>query len=393
MKRILFVDDDPNVLEGLRGLLRKQRKEWHMTFAGGGEQALAELAITPYDVVVTDMRMPGVDGAALLQQVVQDHPHTVRIVLSGQTEQEVTRRLVYVAHQFISKPFDGRELHKVIERACRLQALLGQPALLSAVGRIAQLPVRPESYSRVAQALQSPDVTMANAAAVIEPDTGLAAKVLQIVNSAFFGLRQRVADVRTAVSSLGLELVRSLVGSAEVRQSQAVFEPFASAELDAAERHNLVVARIARRLLSDKTSAQDAACAARLRDTGARVLMAGLPDLYRRTRELAHTSSRPLREVEIEVLGASQAEIGGYLLGILGLPAPVVDAVAHHQLPQRAEPTALDPTCALHVAAALAEELQPAEGLVLDGALLDRLNLQGQLPAWREIAREETQAA
>ncbi len=393
MKRILFVDDDPNVLEGLRGLLRKQRKEWHMTFAGGGEQALAELAAGPYDVVVTDMRMPGVDGAALLQRVLQDQPQTVRIVLSGQTEQEVTRQLVYVAHQFISKPFDGRELHKMIERACRLQALLGQPSLLNAVGGVAQLAVRPEAYDRVVRVLQSPEVTLADAAGVIERDAGLSAKLLQIVNSAFFGLRQRVADVRAAVSSLGLELVRSVVGSAEVQKSRAAFDGFSASDLDAADRHNLLIGRIARRLLPDRTAAQDAQCAARLRDSGARVLMAALPDAFRRVRELARSSQRPLREVEIEVLGASQAEIGGYLLGIWGLPAPIADAVAHHQVPLRAEPTALDPVCALHIASALADEVKPTEGLTLDGALLARLELQGQLPAWREIAREEAQAA
>jgi HD-like signal output (HDOD) protein len=373
MKRILFVDDDPNVLEGLRGLLRKQRKEWQMTFAGGGEQALSELQRSAFDVLVTDMRMPGVDGATLLQRVLEEHPHTVRIVLSGQTEQEVTRRLVNVAHQFISKPFDGRELQKVIERICRLQALLGQPELLSAAGRIAQLPVRPQVSSRLTQLLQGPEVTMGEVAALIEGDAGLSAKLLQIVNASFFGLRQRVADVRAAVTSLGLELVRMLVSSPELQKAQAATS-LPGYDLEAVEHHDQLVARIARRLLPDRTAGQDAFCAARLQHVGALVLMrAGL-----------------------EHWAQTEAEIGGYLLGIWGLPAPVVDAVAHRLTPQRAESTGLDPVVALHVAGALADEVQPPDrsrhpgsGVTLDGALLEKLGLAGQLANWRQIAREE----
>src|SRR4051812_7111240 len=104
MKNILFVDDEPNVLDSLKSLLRKQRKEWRMTFVAGGEAAMAELLASSYDVIVSDMRMPGMDGATLLTRVLEDYPHMVRIVLSGQTEEEVARRMVHVAHQFLSKP-------------------------------------------------------------------------------------------------------------------------------------------------------------------------------------------------------------------------------------------------------------------------------------------------
>jgi HD-like signal output (HDOD) protein len=400
MKRILFVDDDPNVLEGLRGLFRKQRREWDMTFATGGEQALQQLASSTYDVIVTDMRMPVVDGAALLQRVVQDWPHLVRIVLSGQTEQEVARRLVYLAHQFISKPAEGRELHKIIEQACTLQTLLGRPALLGAVGKIGQLPVQPDLRARAVEALQNPEISMAEAGAAVERDAGLSAKLLQIANSAFFGLRQRVADVRTAVSSLGLELVRSLVCAAEPTPASTAIGPFAGYKLEAVDRLNALAARIARRLLDDRTAAQDAFCAARLRDVGALALMSALPDELTRILDRARTSGQSLWEVQVDVLGVTHAEIGAYLLGIWGLPTPIVDAVAHHRQPQRWQGTGLDAVSALHVAGALAEEVQPVDrseylggGLTLDAGLLDKLDLHGRLPAWREIAREEARAA
>jgi HD-like signal output (HDOD) protein/CheY-like chemotaxis protein len=398
MRRILFVDDEPHVLDGLRGLLRKQRREWQMTFALGGEQALRELAAAPFDMIVSDMRMPDVDGATLLRKVQQEHPHIIRIVLSGQTEQDVTRRIVHVAHQFLSKPFDGQELQQVIERAFKLQALLAQPALRSSVGQIGRLPVRPGLYARLTEVMESPKVTMANAVAVIESDPASSAKLLQVCNSAFFGLRRRVVDVRSAVSSLGLDLVKALVLSVEVGQSQLPATPCAGYDIETADRQSLLAARIARRLLADQTAGDEAFSAAKLKDIGALVLISHRSDDFRRIVELARTSGRPLWQVEGEVLGVTHFEIGAYLLGIWGLPHGVVEPVAYHHAPQRSAPSELDPVCAVHIATALAEEIDPPDrrlhvgcGVVLDAGLLDKLKLTPLLPAWRQIATEEAQ--
>jgi CheY-like chemotaxis protein len=80
------------VLESLRSMLRKHRHEWEMTFASDGEAALLELQRAPFEVVVTDMRMPRMDGATLLRRIIEDHPQVVRIVLSGRTELAASRR-------------------------------------------------------------------------------------------------------------------------------------------------------------------------------------------------------------------------------------------------------------------------------------------------------------
>ena len=399
VKRILFVDDEPNVLDGLRGLLRKQRKQWEMSFVGGGEQALSELLASPYDVIVSDMRMPGMDGAALLRRVQQDYPHIVRIVLSGQTEQEISRRMVHVAHQFLSKPCDGGELQRVIEHACKLQALLEHPALRQTVGQIGQLPIKPGLYTRLVQVLENPSSSLADAAAVIEKDIATSAKMLQLVNSAFFGLPQRVADIKTAVSYLGLEMVKVLSLSVEMRQSQAdavKLAPCPGFDFDLAQEQSLLTARIARRLLPERVSGQDAFSAAMLRDTGALVLLARLPELFRRSVEQARAGGRPIFEVESEVIGVSHAEIGAYLLGIWGLPYSIVEAVAYHCRPQLVGSNGLDTVTAVHAASALAEEVLPGDreshigsGITLDLALLERLGLHDQLPTWREIASEE----
>jgi CheY-like chemotaxis protein len=296
MKGILFVDDEPGVLAGLSGLLRKQRNDWHMAFVPSGAEALRELATAPYDVIVSDMRMPQMDGAALLRQVQKQYPHVVRIVLSGQTEEEVSRRLVHVAHQFIAKPCEGRELRQTIERTCDLQLLLDRPALREAVGQLGQLPVKPSLFARLVDVLSEPRSSMSDAAAVIEQDVGASAKMLQLVNSAFFGLPQRVGDIRTAVSYLGLELVKTVALSVEMRAAQTSLTDCPGFSVDAMQDHSLLAARIARRLmLSERIRGQDAFSAAILADAGVLVLLSRQRQLFQEIVSEARRTERPLR--------------------------------------------------------------------------------------------------
>jgi HD-like signal output (HDOD) protein/CheY-like chemotaxis protein len=395
MKNILFVDDEPNVLDSLKSLLRKQRKEWRMTFVAGGEAAMAELLASSYDVIVSDMRMPGMDGATLLTRVLEDYPHMVRIVLSGQTEEEVARRMVHVAHQFLSKPCDGRDLQQTIERACSLQSLLELPALRKAVGKIGQLPVKPALYAQLVQLLALPTSSIADAAKVVERDIGTSSKILQVVNSAFFGLSQRVGDIRTAVSYLGLEMVKMLTLSMEMAHPPSKTPPCPGFSLDAVQEHGMLSARIARRLLDDKVKSQDAFAAAILQDTGLLVLLGRLPDLLRTIVLETRRCGQSLYEAEGEILGATHAEIGAYLLGIWGLPYPIVEAVAHHHAPRRAGGTSWDVVGAVHVASCLAAEVTPARaghvgtGPILDLGYLETLGVGDRLPAWRTIAASE----
>jgi len=120
-KRVLFVDDEPRILDGRRRMLRSMRHEWKMSFAETGQEALAILANQPFDVVVVDMRMPGMDGVQLLSEVRKRH-QIIRIVLSGTADREAILRAVGLAHQYLSKPCDAETLKSVLcprQRAAR----------------------------------------------------------------------------------------------------------------------------------------------------------------------------------------------------------------------------------------------------------------------------------
>ena len=121
MIRVLFVDDEPRVLGGLRRMLRPMRHEWQMEFAQGGPEALDALAEQSFDVIISDMRMPGMDGGELLTEVMRRYPETVRIMLSGQSNKETVLRSVGPTHQYLAKPCDPELLKRVIARAYALR--------------------------------------------------------------------------------------------------------------------------------------------------------------------------------------------------------------------------------------------------------------------------------
>jgi YesN/AraC family two-component response regulator len=185
-KRILFVDDDPNVLQGLRRMFRPLRHEWDMTFIESGQEALALLAHTPCDVVVSDMRMPEMNGVQLLMAVKERYPHIIRIVLSGYAGHELLLPSVKLAHQYLSKPCDAAILQTAINRTCTLYELLSKETLQRLVAGITLLPSLPTLYQEIMEAVHSPNSSLAQIGKIIEQDLGMTAKILQLVNSAFF---------------------------------------------------------------------------------------------------------------------------------------------------------------------------------------------------------------
>jgi putative nucleotidyltransferase with HDIG domain len=396
MMRILFVDDEAQVLDGLRDLLRRQRREWQMVFALGGEAALRELEAGPFDVVVSDMRMPGIDGAALLALVRERYPQSVRIVLSGQTELEAALRAAPVAHQFLAKPCDREELRRAIERSCLSQTLLEDDTVRRAASGATALPSAPALYSKLVQASADPEFSMSDVGALVESDIAMSAKVLQLVNSSFFGLGRRIPSAREAVSYLGMAPLRALVLSAGAFRAFAPSRPIPGFSVEALETHSTLVARLARDLLPDRRAAEEAFTAGMLHDVGKLLLAAHRPDELASLLAAARDSGRPLHAIERERSGATHAEIGAYLLTLWGLPHPIVEAVAHHHAPTRLDHTELDPVAAVHIANLLISEQQADQSgdaaAELDQDYLAALGVTDRLGSWRTRAADHVRA-
>lgn len=393
MKRILFVDDESRVLDGLQRMLRTRRQEWECEYALGGGEALVRMAATPFDVIVTDMRMPELDGAELLQIVHDRYPNTIRIVLSGQTDTEAALRTVGLAHQFLLKPCDQAVLAQVITRVCALQGLLNSPELIGIVGGIAWLPTTPALYGALTQAVSDPSAPISRIVEIVSRDPAISAKVLQLVNSAFFGRSGQIGTLTAAVSYLGVSVLRAIVLSEEVLQSFGVPAARAVLDLDAEQMHAVVVANIAQRIGAEIGLGDEAFIAGMLHDVGKLILAGQMPDTLSALSQEAMVNHELLHLAEQRRGAITHAELGAYLLGLWGLPYSIVEAVAHHHAPSRVDQVKLDLIGVVHIADALVREATAGpEGSDLEATdfeYITRMGQAGSLDRWRAMVREQ----
>jgi HD-like signal output (HDOD) protein len=358
MKRVLFVDDEPLVLQGLKAGLYARRKDWDMQFAAGGAQAIDQMKQGHFDVLVTDLRMPGVDGTALVARVATDWPNTIRIVLSGYANDEQAQRLVSLAHRYLNKPCDTKKIEECIDRCLSIQSLIQSQELRTQLGSMGSLPPMPQTFAALQRALADPSVDSGKVAAILQKDPAVAAKVLQVCNSAFFRLPRRVSSIQQAVSYLGLSTVRSMALSAELFKPGQSLSP--GLDLGQLQKHALSVAGIARFLAANTTWAEEAFLSGLLHDVGFLLLGRQFGDKMQLALESAGTGM-PLDEAERLHIGVDHGTAGAYLLGLWGLPYEVVESVAHHEVPGRIVHGGFDVLSAIAVAHALLAHVKPED--------------------------------
>lgn len=391
MTHVLFVDDDERVLRGIRRTMRTTHPDWEMSFAADSEAALEHLDSAGADVIVSDAQMPGVDGLALLQLVRMRHPETARIMLTGQVKKDQTYEAVGLVHQFLAKPCPPEELQAAIDRALHLRSLLDDPTLRSVVARMRALPSQPDVYTRLMKAVRS-DVGMEDIASIVEENPSVAARVLQLVNSAFFGLPRPTASIKEAVVFIGTKTLRTLVLSVEA---------FRDLELDASgqgldpatlQEHAVTTARISAEMVP--ASEREAAYAAGLlHSIGLLVLASQLSEDWGRIIEEARTQQRSLLEVERLVLGVDHGQVAAALLSLWGLPHDVIEAVAQHLHPSPVAGFGGNLVAVTHVASRLADEISPPYLSGVPGTPIDHeyLKVDGtaeSLDDWRYLAEQ-----
>ncbi|MCG8017591.1 MAG: response regulator [Candidatus Thiodiazotropha sp. 'RUGA'] len=391
-KRILFVDDESNILSGLRRSLRAYRKHWDMLFVDSGQEALSKADETHIDAVITDMRMPGMDGAQLLDAIAQNHPHVVRIVLSGQSDQETVMKTVGPAHQYLNKPCEVEVLKATLVRAFSLRDLLGQSELKSLISGMRALPSLPTIYNELVSLIQDPNTAVADIGRLIAKDPAMTVKTLQLVNSAFFGLGRHISNPVDAASLLGMEILKPLVLSIGIFQ-QFEQEKLATKDfsLDSLWKHSMQVGSLAKQIANqegmDKTAIEDCLLAGMLHDIGKLILALNLPERYSELDTALADKQQPRSTTELEIFGTTHGAVGAYLLGLWGLPASVVEAVAMHNQPELQAEKMFSPLTIVHVANALIHELgteAPATS-ILDRDYLQKLGVLDQLSQWQSL--------
>ena len=387
---ILFVDDEPKLLDGLKRSMRPMRNEWNMTFVASGEEALKELERASFDVVVSDMRMPGMDGAQFLNEVQRRYPRVVRIILSGHCDQQLIFESISATHQFLAKPCETEQLKATIQRACALRRLLKDDSLRTLVAGIQTVPSLPTILAEVKKEAESESCSLKAIGHIIAKDVGMTAKILQLVNSAFFGVRGKVSAVEQAVSFLGLDTIQALILTVHIF-SQFRMQCASALHIDRLWAESLETGALARELAKAEGRApieiEQANTAGFLHDVGILVLAANFGDRYSGVLAEASSKGRAVWEVEQSEFGTTHAEVGAYLLGLWGLSDPIVEAVAYHHRPGDCPGEIFSPLTAVHVANVLQRECtQQTTGMCRSSstwAYLDKLRFTDRLPRWR----------
>lgn len=356
--KILFVDDEINIIQGLKRMLYPFRKEWIMSFANSGEEALELLTTEKFDVVVSDMRMPKIDGLHLFTTIKELYPNIVRIILSGYTEKESILNLPNVAHQFLSKPCDANTLKESIERISKLRNFVNNEKILNLISGISTIPTLPGIYVKLQKEINSSTASVKGVGEIISKDVAMTTKILQLVNSAFFGVSQKITDPVYAVSFLGFETIKSLAMYVKIFSSLN-FNDYNKFFAERVFQHSYKVGELARKIIRsevyEKSVLDSTFLGGLVHDIGKLILLQ-TQDYTEKINQSMNTDKLSYIDAEYKLFDTSHSEVGAYLLGLWGLPVPILEIAAFHHLPLKADDVEVSPMSAVHLANILANQ-------------------------------------
>lgn len=383
--KVLFVDDEPRILSGLRRQMHSQKGQFSAEYVSSGADALAYLEKVRVDAVVTDMRMPEMNGAALLRRVCEVQPETVRFVLSGHSDDDDALEASNYSHRFLRKPCDGELLTSSLLQAFSLRSILQNPDLRRRVHGFGAVPTLPDIWTKLVEMLKSKDVSIDGVGKVISGDPGLTTKVLQLVNSSYFGLPRQISSPAQAVSMLGINVIRGLVLAIGLGDQFSISDA-ASISIREILEEGLLVGELSKHVLSDLggtiQDCDDVYTAGLLHDIGLMVLVQEDADTYS---EPTMLHNRPaLLEIERNRFGATHNEVGAYLVGLWNLPPIVTECIAFHHNPLNIKTLEPEAVVSLQIAHALVDEIAIPDALqTLD--LYEEIIGAPRLGKWRKM--------
>ena len=342
MYKILFVDDNVNVLTSFKRALHSGNSLWSVFTANSGAEALDLMSQEKIDIIISDLKMPEMDGVELLNNVAAHYPSTLRIAITGDADPVLCQRAAVISHQFIAKPYSSVDLSRLIYQLIGLGNLVLKPEIKQVVLRLSNLPSRPSLYTQLLVELDKSEIDLNHVSEIVSQDIGMAAKILQLVNSAFFGLARNIVEISEAVSYLGVETIRDLAFSVHLF-SQFDQEFLDKSGLAGLWNHSLRVATCSRAIYStvtkEKKSISASFTAGLLHDVGKLIIGMASSGFYLSTALSGVRDPAQILVREQYEFGSTHAEIGAYMLGIWGLPLEIFTAVVNHHDPLKTQKT------------------------------------------------------
>ena len=395
MNDILFVDDDMNILSGLRRRARGQHPEWNISFATSGAEALSLCDQKTFDVVVSDMRMPGMDGAELLHQLQENSPDTARIILSGYSEDEAILRTVGPAQRYLAKPCDDEVLFEAIAQMFKMRTLLLKPDIRSIIGGIDALASPPDTYTRLVNALEDPKAGNDKVTAIVSSDIALTAEILKVTNSAYFALPSKITSISHAVRMIGTDTLKSLaifVGLFKSFDGPPVVTRRIKTLCERSQQIGVAAALIGEHEKLSKATCQLLPSIGMMSHIGSLILYLYYHERMETVIARVEQEDISIVEAERDEFGAAHPEIGAYLLGLWGFPEQVIQAVACHHNPADFAQTEMTELTALYAAQHITREMggrasaqESEEQSTIDMSYLEQIGKADSVEAWRKI--------
>jgi HD-like signal output (HDOD) protein len=364
---------------------------WSAEFAASGAEAFTLTNQSKFDAIVADIYLPDMTGVELLDQIMDRHPRALRIVMSDIADMPGTVKCIGKAHRHLLKPLDVPTLINALNDAVALEAWMPSETVQKLMTQMRRIPSPPNIYFEVIAELRSANASVEKIADLIAQDPAITAKLLQLANSAVFGLHLQIVRPVEAIAYLGLETSATLMLLAHTFSSFAQLE-LSGFSVDALWRHSVLTGQLARRIAQSENATSEAMdqafTAGLLHDIGKLLVGANLPDAFGQVLTLARRINCSTWEAENQLIpGGSHAELGGCVLGIWKLPRPVVEAVALHHCPGRLIENAFSPLTAVHVANVLAHQALPQDSSTapakIDMDYLQDLGLDQRLEDWQ----------
>jgi HD-like signal output (HDOD) protein len=394
-KRVVFLITDPSERENVRTGVAAQEDGWDKIVTGSLEEAVTAVQAAPVEAVVVEHRRGDPSGSKLLDWVLEHCPEAARLIVAEPAEREEILRAVSASHQFLPRPVTPEILKGTIQGARLLDAAMPNEVLFTLAERIKVFPPLPSLYFRVLNELGSPNYSSQTVAEIVSRDLAMTTRLLQVINSGFYGLPRRITDLTEAVNLLGQETVKSLIVGIQLFLEHDHIKPlyFSIHQL---WQHSNSVAHAARLITQmetgDRERADEAYTAGLLHDLGKLVLANNFETQHNKVQQIARDSRRPLWEVEAEEFGVSHAELGAFILGRWGMPVELLEATAFHHRPGWRGGLEFSTLTAVHVANVIEHELRaPPHGMVasaLDLPYIDSIGLMGRIDSWKDCIRE-----
>ena len=371
---------------------------WRIEFARSAAAGVELISKKPVDLVISDLRLPGSSGIELLKEVRERCPESGRILYASDRDQSAALQHAGLVHQFLPKPCPPEWIRRAVERMAMMNSALSDPAIRRAVSKLERVVSLPTLYLKLVRQLQSVETPIEDIAATVSQDIGMTAEVLKLVNSAFFGLPQPTSNVAEAITFLGCDVLKYLVLALGIF-SQFEHRNLGGLDLEALWRHSSRTAHAAKFIAKYESAnheiIEDALAAGLLHDLGKLVLASQHPDLTKQVSLNARENNVEWFEEERCIFGFDHAEVGGYLLGLWGLPIGVVQAVTFHHAPTKSGNTDFTALTAVHASNVLVQMDGPSHPEVLPAQASPeyflKLGHANALERWHE-ALEETQS-